>query len=198
MSASIYCPYCHKHTALSVAQTSYPSEYGGTRHTSAVYVAYHSARWWMGICNGCRGVVLVRNIGDFIAPAPLPSPTGENIPSEIRTDLMEAKTCLAAQCFRAAATMARRAIQQACIAQGATGKDLVAQIGDLGTKGIITKDLQEWATVIRWVGNDGAHPAKQTVEEEDAKDSIDLAEQFLHVIYVTPAVAKARRAARGK
>jgi hypothetical protein len=152
----------------------------------------------MGVCNGCQGVVLVRGNGEVIAPDPLPSPTDANIPRAIRSDLIEAKKCFSARCYRAAATMARRAIQQTCIEKGASGGDLVQQINDLTTKGLITNDIAEWATVIRWVGNDGAHPKKAAVGEEDAKDSIDLAEQFLHVVYVTPAVAKARRTARGK
>ena len=60
------------------------------------------------------------------------------------------------------------------------------------------KDIQEWATVVRWVGNDAAHPNKDEVKKEDADDCLRLAEQFLHVIFVTAAIAKARRSARGK
>jgi len=94
--------------------------------------------------------------------------------------------------------MARRCIQSACIAKGATSGDLVQQIAELAKLGVITKDIQEWATVVRWVGNDAAHPNKDEVTKEDADDCLRLAEQFLHVIFVTTAVAKARRAARGK
>jgi hypothetical protein len=53
-------------------------------------------------------------------------------------------------------------------------------------------------TVVRWVGNDAAHPGGQEVLKDDAEDTLKLAEQFLHVLYVTPALAKARRVARGK
>lgn len=198
MSLSVYCPYCHKHTALSVARTSYKADYGSTCYTTAVYTDENRDEWWMGICNGCSGVVLVKNRGSFVAPTPLPSPTDENIPQEMREDLMEAKVCFSSDCFRAACTMARRAIQQACIAKGCKGRDLVSQIKDLTSQGLITKDLEEWASVVRWIGNDGAHPSKKDVTKEDAKDCLALAEQFLHVLFVTPAIAKARRAAREK
>jgi hypothetical protein len=193
---SIHCPYCDKHTALSVAETTYRSQYGGTSYTQAVYKTNEGRNWWMGVCNGCQGVVLVRDQGAFIAPAPLPSPTDKRIPDEIRSDVMEAKKCFSAECYRAAATMARRAIQQACLNKGASGNTLVAQIKDLTSKGQITKDLQDWATVIRWVGNDGAHPDSPLVTEEEARDSIELVEQFMHVVYVAPAIALARRNAR--
>ena len=94
--------------------------------------------------------------------------------------------------------MARRCIQNACLEKGAKEKDLVKQIKELCQLGIITKDIEEWATVVRWVGNDAAHPGKDPVKIEDAEDCLKLAEQFLHVIFVTPAVAKARRTARNK
>lgn len=101
-------------------------------------------------------------------------------------------------CYRAAAVMARRAIQQACIAKGAVKGDLVVQITELTKMGLITKDLEEWATVVRWIGNDAAHPNKDVVAKDDAEDTLKLAEQFLHVLFVTPALAKLRRQQRGK
>jgi HEPN domain-containing protein len=141
---------------------------------------------------------LVLNEGETIYPHPLPNPTDPNIPKDLARDLDEAKMCFSVNCYRACAVMAQRCIQNACLQKGVAAKDLVDQIAELEQKGIITKDIREWATVVRWVGNDAAHPGKDDVKKEDAKDCLDLAEQFLHVIFVTPAVAKARRTARGK
>ena len=72
------------------------------------------------------------------------------------------------------------------------------QIAELAKLGVITKEIQDWATVVRWVGNDAAHPNKDEVKEEEAKDCLLLAEEFLKVIFVTPAIANARKAARNK
>src|SRR6185295_4694249 len=108
------------------------------------------------------------------------------------------KMCLSVKCYRACAVIARRCIQLACLTKGCTKGDLVDQIKELTKNGHITKDIEEWATVVRWVGNDAAHPNKQSVTREDAEDCLKLAEQFLHVIFVTTAIAKIRRAARGK
>lgn len=52
--------------------------------------------------------------------------------------------------------------------------------------------------VVRWIGNDAAHPNKDKVEREDAEDILSLAEQFLQVLYVAPAIAQTRRAIRKK
>jgi hypothetical protein len=82
--------------------------------------------------------------------------------------------------------------------KGAKSENLVVQVKELTQAGVITKDIEEWATVVRWVGNDAAHPGKDPVTMEDAHDVLKLAEQFLHVVFVTPALAKARKTARGK
>jgi hypothetical protein len=194
MSASTFCPHCHKHTELSVALNQ--DRQAATWHESS------RGTWWIGICNACKNPCLVLNDGQEIYPTPLPAPTNPNIPKELAQDLDEAKMCFSVSCYRACAAMARRCIQNACMHKGATSKNLVNQISELAQKGIITKDIEEWATVVRWIGNDAAHPgkpsAKNEVKKEDAEDCLHLAEQFLHVIFVTPAVAKARRAARGK
>jgi hypothetical protein len=141
---------------------------------------------------------LVLNDAQMVYPNPLPEPTDPNVPKPIRADLDEAKLAHSVGCYRASATMSRRVVQLACIEKGAKDGSLVSQIQELRDNGTITEDLKEWATVVRWVGNDGAHPGKDPVLEADSKDCLDLASQFLHVIFVAPAVAKTRRAARGK
>jgi hypothetical protein len=195
---SIFCPHCQKHTALSVAQTRYPSARTSDSYVQTAWRKDSTETWWIGICNSCKNPVLVLNNGDQVYPHPLPTPTDANIPKELADDLNEAKLCFSTDCYRACAVMARRCIQTACILKGAKKTDLVGQIAELAAAGLITKDIEEWATVVRWIGNDAAHPGKDIVNKEDAEDSLELAEQFLHVIFVTPAVAKARRAARGK
>jgi hypothetical protein len=155
--------------------------------------------WWIGVCNGCHKPCLVRDKeGDLIYPHPLPTPTEPLVPDGLRHDLDEAKLCFSVQCFRAAAVVARRCIQQACLDKGGQKKNLVEQIAELTQAGHITKDIEEWATVVRWIGNDAAHPGGQSVSKDDAEDALKLAEQFLHVLFLTPALAKARRVQRGK
>ncbi len=198
MSVSIYCPHCHRYTSLSVAPTRYTDSYGKDGVTGAVWQADEYHKWWIGVCNSCKMACLVLNDGVSIYPAPLPSPTDKNIAQELARDLDEAKMCFSVGCYRACAVMARRCIQNACLEKSAKEKDLVKQIKELTQNGIITKDVEEWATVVRWVGNDAAHPGKDKVTKEDAEDSLKLAEQFLHVIFVTSAIAKTRKTKRGK
>jgi hypothetical protein len=154
--------------------------------------------WWMGVCNYCKEPVLVQNDGEVIYPSPSPPPTDERIPDPMRSDLDEAKKCFSVDAWRGCAVIARRSIQAAALGKGAPDGKLAEQITDLVNKGVITHDLKEWADVVRWVGNDAAHPTGAPVSEEDAEDILKLAEQFLHVIYVAPAIAKERKAKRSK
>lgn len=205
MKASIYCPHCHKHTELSSAtqDVEYNSGYGTKYKTvNLVWFSHNKDYWWIGICNSCYSPSLVLNMGDIVYPTPLQKPSDNNIPDHIRRDLDEAKMTHSVNCFRASAVMSRRVIQQACLEKGASPKkNLYQQIEELYKNGEITKNLEESATIIRWIGNDGAHPndnENAEVTEEDSQDCLDLAEQLLHVLFVVPAVTQARRKARGK
>ena len=197
MPVSIYCPHCHKHTDLRPGRFVHGDGFGG-RTSDPVLWNETREEWWIGVCNSCQRPVLVRGDGDIIYPTPGAKPTDVNVPKNLRDDLDEAKTCFAAGCYRGCAVLARRVIQVACIAKGAKKHSLVEQIEELTAAGVITKDIEEWAHVVRWVGNDAAHPNAQPVTQPDAEDCLNLAEQFLHVIFVAPAIAKARRSARGK
>jgi len=198
---SIYCPFCHRFTSLTLA-----SGYTNQKFTvTALWKKNSNDIWWIGICNSCHNAVLVHEYESLgskkrdIYPHPLPSPTDARIPEHIRKDIDEAKLCFSVNAYRACAVMARRAIQNACIDKGADkNKKLIKQIEELANKGVITNDIKEWADIVRWVGNNAAHPDKNEVTKEDAEDILELAEQFMHVIYVAPAIAKEQREKRKK
>lgn len=194
---SIYCPHCHKHTSLDPAPIKYKHGYDEYT-TQAFWQKSHGNVWWMGVCNACEKPVLVLNKGAVIYPAPLPKPTDQSIPELIRSDLDEAKICTSAGAYRAAAVMARRAMQVAALDKGAKTDKLVSQIAELQSNGQITTDLKEWADAVRWVGNDAAHPNGVAVTKDDAEDVLHLAEQFLHVLYVAPALAASIKKRLGK
>ena len=194
---SIYCPHCHKHTSLDPAQVKYNHDYH-EYFTGAFWKKSADETWWMGVCNACENPVLVLNRGASIYPAPLPKPTDQSIPEAIRKDLDEAKICFSSAAFRAAAVMARRAMQVSALDKGAKTDKLVLQIAELKNSGQITTHLKDWADAVRWVGNDAAHPNGTPVTKEDAEDVLHLAEQFLHVLYVAPALAAGIKQRLGK
>ena len=140
--------------------------------------------------------MLICNQGDRVYPHPIPAPTDPKVPQDIAGDLDEAKMCLSVRCYRAAATMARRCIQSACLERGAPSGDPYKQIEHLLGKQIITKDMSDWANAVRCLGRDGAHPNKESVEKDDAEDAVNLADKFCEVLFVVPKIAQAQRAQR--
>lgn len=130
-------------------------------------------------------------------PSPRMSTTNPAIPKEVAQDLDEAKLCFSMKCYCASALMARRVIQSTCIVKGTAAGELPNQISELARMGVITKDLRDWATAVRWVGNDGGHPSMSIVSKEDAEACLRLAEQFTQTAFVRSKMAKALRAVIG-
>ena len=150
----------------------------------------------MAKCNSCEGIMLVLDEGEVIYPAPQPSPTNIKIHEIIRCDIEEAKKCFSVSAFSATVVMARRAVESICIDKGANkSNQLYKQIEEIRQKEIITEDLKEWATEVRYTGNTGAHAGLQPTKE-DAESILHLAEQFAHVIYVLPEMAKELKSKR--
>ena len=197
-SVVLNCPHCGVHVALMHAPVLVPS--AGNQRVFAIWKKGDGDLWWIGVCTSCWKGILAhedqRGRGYTFYPADLPAPTDERIPDEIRRDLDEAKRCYSVAAYRACAVMARRAMQTACIDQGASKGNLVNKLHELANSGMITKSLKGWGDAVRWVGNDAAHPNGEDVTQEDAEEILRLAEQFMHSVYVAPAIAQDIRAKR--
>jgi uncharacterized protein DUF4145 len=69
-----------------------------------------------------------------------------NLPLPVLSALEEAITCHAAGCFRAAAIMIRKTLEELCADRGAKGKDLKQRIAALGTQVLVPPALLEGPT----------------------------------------------------
>lgn len=158
-------------------------------------------KWWMGRCNGCHNLMLVKigpsgNVLEVVPPAS-PSQTSDKIPEPMHSDLVEAKKCISHGCLLAAAIMVRRVIQGTCVHQGAPEDKLHKQIDWLLEQRIITAKQKTWTDAVRWLGNHGAHPSKEEVDagkspldKNEVEKALKIAEQFLIVLYVTDGEAQ--------
>ena len=219
---SLYCPHCGKHTAVTPAPLVIHAASGlaqlPLREAPAIpmlqqvpWYSYGGGHWWLGKCNACQQPVLIKDHGSKVFPTPQAAPVSEHVPEPMRSDLLEAKVCLSAGAWNAAAVMARRALQCATVEQGApTGKEwpLWKQIKWLDDNRKITAQQREWTDAARWVGNHGAHdtepdvpagvPVITDVSEEDARDTVKLVEHLFETVYVASHAAKEQLSKRGK
>lgn len=189
-SYSVFCPNCNAHSNLT-ERAKHRRDYHGL-----------TVDYTIEECNNCEQHFLVIVNADTgkrlnIFPKTLPRTVDKLIPSPIKEDFEEALLCYSVSAYRGAATIARRAVQMICLNKGASkSKKLNEQIDELLVSGVVTKDIQEWAHEVRFLGNDAAHPTKNEVSEEDARDILELLESLCEVLYVTPAKAAERKKKR--
>lgn len=195
IGASGVCPHCGV-TSLFTPRASHPEP------LTVVSAAN---------CEACKNWVLViglRHAGNqpcgAITVYPLGKPNDLVPPEvaqadkEVAEDFAEALRCQWIRAYKACVVMCARAIQGSAIGLGAKKDNLTKQIDELFSKGKITEALKDYAHEIRVTRNIGAHPDKDGLEdvmEQDASDIVALTREYLHHVYVMPAILKARRAA---
>jgi hypothetical protein len=175
---SLVCPYCDVHSTFT---------FGTSFGNSSIYE-----------CDKCSGLVLLifedRKVVDQY-PKRIPQ-LDDSIPSEVANDYIEAIKCFDVGANKASVVMCRRALQTSVIERGAKRHKLTQQIDELFKKGIITKDIKDWAHEIRLTGNIGAHPDEDGLKDvtpKDAEELIRFIEEYLNYVYVMPSKVTAKR-----
>lgn len=81
-------------------------------------------------------------------------------------------------------------IEMICKDQSATGKNLLAKIDDLKSKGVLTNAGADILHKLRSMGNDSAHEAKPSTGKQLTL-AMDVVENLLQSVYIHPDEAKA-------
>ncbi len=124
-----------------------------------------------------------------------------DIPEAIRASVKEAIKCHSDECYRAAAIMVRRTLEEICADRGAVGKDLNARIKELKQHVIIPEELLDAANELRILGNDAAHIEAKVYDEigrEEAEVAIELAKELLKAVYQYSSLLQKLRAFKNK
>jgi len=98
------------------------------------------------------------------------------VPSIVRISLEEADRCFNAGAYSACAVMCGRALEGVCV--HFNFKNLHNGLKDLRDAKIIDERLFTWGDELRKVRNLGAHPSKEKVSRDDARDVLN----FIHAI----------------
>ena len=192
------CPRCGRESSLNLVAGPHVGK------QLRDYNAWFSAAC-LYICPTCRGFCLriaaaeqSDGSGNSIDIERFPFGTAkglDGLPEEVAADRGEAWSGFHGSLNKAAALLARSALETAVKNLGAAGKDLYVKIDNLAEAGRITNDLAQWAHEVRITGNEAAHEMGP-VSEEDAKDGLFFLDAFLEAVYSVPARHQARRAAR--
>jgi hypothetical protein len=129
---------------------------------------------------------LRQGIVDTVLPAEKLDFDPVNLPDRIKESFEEAIVCHANGCYRAAALMVRRTLEEVCGDKGTSGEHLKARLKNLSSTIIIPRDLIEGADDLRLLGNDAAHIEARTYDKigkEEVEVAIELAKEILKAVY---------------
>jgi hypothetical protein len=108
------------------------------------------------------------------------------VPPRILASFEEAISSHANACYKAAAIMVRRTLEEICADRNATGANLKERIASLRNKITIPQELLEAADELRLLGNDAAH-LEATIYDDIGKEEIevalDLCKEILKAVY---------------
>ncbi len=111
----------------------------------------------------------------------------DNLPEGVLMDLIEASKCIDIEASRAAVVMLRRAIQEALsLKEPDKVLSLYKQIDQLKEKKLISDDVASLAHGIRFLGNFGAHPDDDLLNDvsfEDAKLAYQVIMKILKQLF---------------
>ncbi len=167
---SMECRNCHQ--PVIVIEQEFVDDTPSNKNHSGGYINYRGLFWWP-----FQGMELSSDVSEVIQKI-----------------LQEAKITFSAQCYRASAVMSRRTLEAITVDKGESDGVLAKRIQNLISKGILDKNLGDWATEIRLIGNTGAHfDPINDVEKEDANQIILFIEELIKYLYFMPAEIARRR-----
>lgn len=167
--------------SISTTSTSEKNNLGATRPIKK--------QFGMRLCPNleCSSVLFFTEIDEqrICYPPEVIDFDSSNLPDNILSSLEEAIKCHSSGCYRAAALMIRRTLEELCQDKNAKGKNLKERLSNI-SDAIIPEELLNAADELRLLGNDAAHvEAKDydTIGAEEAEIAIELAKELLKAVY---------------
>lgn len=162
---------------------------------------YDPYEWLVGKCPGCESpYVLFREADpDWQANQDVGIPHEEmpfaqlfpdthralsfSVPISVRRSYDEAVACFRIGTHTAAVLMARRSVEVSCIEQGFNQRGLKPKLEKMLEEARIDRRLFNWSSVVKDLGNAGAHEITASVTRQDADDAISFAEAFASYLF---------------
>jgi hypothetical protein len=109
-------------------------------------------------------------------------------PGAIGRYWLQARRNIRDENWDAAVLVAHSALEAALRENGAQGKTLKQEIGDLAAKGFLPPLMKEWSDQVRLLGNDAAHPdpLHGPPDPQDSRDIVGFLDFLLKYLYNLP------------
>ena len=150
-----------------------PQCQGGERPRPITVECVPQAKMWGIIkCLNCGHELPITIESGFIQKLDMNLPgyqsnnLNSSVPSDIKEDVEEAEKANYAQCFKASATMCRRAVQLGLIDKGILDAPFGGMLHQALSQKLLTQDLYNLATSIKGFGDIGAHRRENLEPQE--------------------------------
>jgi hypothetical protein len=144
----------------------------------------------MGHCVRCSqpGLVIQQQVGPdewshFQLYPKILKKTDLVLPPRVNESFREAVLCESAGAWLATAVMVRRTLEAIAKEIDPSAKTLMNGLEALKKKGLISDELHQWGTELRFIGNIGAHPTGDVIERQDANDAMEFLKAIVETIY---------------
>nr|WP_298897665.1 DUF4145 domain-containing protein [uncultured Altererythrobacter sp.] len=184
---AIRCPHCGTMGTFK--------DGSGALHqsTQKIGAGLNTVSTWMGVrtCPNldCKApVFLAANGADALITFPPRTIEFDtrNLPGLVEEHLDEAIRAHSVRCYKAAALMVRRTLEELCEDRGATGGNLQKRLADLKNKITLPTELFDAMDNLRLLGNDAAHVEAKTYDdigEEESEIAIELTKEIVKAAY---------------
>jgi hypothetical protein len=151
-------------------------------------------RFSLLLCENCGGPMIIYGEDGFSFTEPIwlypldeDATVSHEVPTELRTELIEAMRCAAHGLDTAAVVMCGRVLEGLAALHGANEPTLVRNLDRLRDLGVLDGRLVEWASELRTIRNDAAHFKGERITRENAADTVILTRTILDYVYVVTA-----------
>lgn len=204
-SVASYCKECDGNRVLDIvgSHDSMPLVDGFAIED---YINRHA----LGVCTECKQTVLVYTWFSSYDPReaateyetlyPQKKDSARElrfkVPRSIKASYQEAVECERNKSWNACAVMAGRALEAAAKDFDSRVKSIATGIKKMHDAGVISEELFEWATELRFLRNIGAHASDTDVKKDDARDALNFLQAILETIYHLRPMFQKRKARR--
>lgn len=141
------------------------------------------------ICNAIVFFAMQKNQLLAIYPVERLDYDKTGIPLSIASSFEESITCYNHGCYRAAAMLVRRSLEELCHEKRVKGPNLKARLDALGNMSMLPMVLIDALHDLRLLGNDAAHIESQEyidVGKEEAELALSVTRSVFQVVYQAP------------
>lgn len=189
-AVNMRCPHCRKEGVFHAFTTK---DVGWNIHRRAVGGMVSDGQLQIGSrrcpnadCNAFVFVVLHKEKLIRSYPPEVIDFDSTNLPGQILATIEEAIKAHAAGCYRAAALMVRRVLEELCEDKQAEGRNLMERLKALNGTVIVPQELLAATDELRLLGNDAAHIEAKTYNQigpEECAIAIELTKELLKAVY---------------